>query len=48
VKLKEEHPEIVQCGAQGQTVRDVETGRVGEGALLRLRRQRGCGLREEF
>ena len=31
-KLKEEHPEIAHAAHKGQMVRDVETGKVGEGS----------------
>jgi hypothetical protein len=32
-RLREEHPEIAHAAHWGQVVRDVETGKVGEGSL---------------
>jgi hypothetical protein len=32
-RLKEEHPEIAHAAHKGQMVRDVETGKVGEGSI---------------
>ena len=32
-RLKEEHPEIAHRAAKGETVRDVETGKIG-GSLM--------------
>lgn len=30
-RLKEEHPEIAHAAHKGQMVRDIETGKIGEG-----------------
>jgi hypothetical protein len=44
VRLKEEYPEIAHAAHKGEMVRDLETGKVGEGSLSASSVVKGAGL----